>query len=145
RSCCTSTAAASAWRVCTRARSPRRASPRWSSSRAPTSSRCAAASRRPRAVRLSRALEVTLALALREARRRRHEYLSIEHVFYALLHDAGVAEVLTACGVDVSLLEREMCGYLERQIEQLAPGVDQPPRQTRGGERSLRRPPRHEQ
>jgi len=75
-------------------------------------------------VRLSRALEATLALALREARRRRHEYLSIEHVFYALLHDPGVAEVLTACGVDVSLLEREMSAYLERQIEQLSRLID---------------------
>ncbi|TMA35184.1 MAG: hypothetical protein E6J83_17705 [Deltaproteobacteria bacterium] len=131
--------------MCTRARSPRRASRRWSSSHAPTSSRCAAASRRPRAVRLSRALEATLALALREARRRRHEYLSIEHVFYALLHDAGVAEVLSACGVDVPRLEREMAAYLDQQVEQLPPGLDQPPQQTLGFQRILQRAAAHVQ
>src|SRR2546425_5630100 len=96
-------------------------------------------------MRLSRALEATLALALREARRRRHEYLSIEHVFYALLHDPGVAEVLSACGLDVSLLEREMSAYLDRQVEQLPPGVDQPPQQTLGFQRLLQRAAAHVQ
>ena len=96
-------------------------------------------------MRLSRALEATLALALREARRRRHEYLSIEHVFYALLHDAGVAEVLSACGVDVPRLEREMAAYLDRQVEQLPPGLDQPPQQTLGFQRVLQRAAAHVQ
>src|SRR2546430_12422551 len=96
-------------------------------------------------VRRSGALEATLALALREARRRRHEYLSIEHVFYALLHDPGVAEVLSACGLDVSLLEREMATYLDREVEQLPPGVDQPPQQTLGFQRILQRAAAHVQ
>src|SRR5438034_1517593 len=96
-------------------------------------------------MRLSRALEATLALALREARRRRHEYLSIEHVFYALLHDAGVAEVLSACGVDVPRLEREMAAYLDQQVEQLPPGLDQPPQQTLGFQRILQRAAAHVQ
>src|SRR2546430_8252067 len=96
-------------------------------------------------VRRSGALEATLALALREARRRRHEYLSIEHVFYALLHDPGVAEVLSACGLDVSLLEREMSAYLERHVEHLPPGVDQPPQQTLGFQRILQRAAAHVQ
>ena len=40
-------------------------------------------------MRLSRTLVASLALAVREARTRRHEYLCIEHVLYALLQDAS--------------------------------------------------------
>ena len=39
-------------------------------------------------MRISRELEVSLTLAVNEARRRRHEFLCVEHVLYALLHDA---------------------------------------------------------
>ena len=35
-------------------------------------------------MRISRELEISLALAVSEARRRRHEFLCIEHVLYAL-------------------------------------------------------------
>ena len=55
-------------------------------------------------MRLSRALEASLSLAVREARRRRHEFLTLEHVLWALLHDDGVAEVIRACGGDVPQL-----------------------------------------
>ena len=43
---------------------------------------------------ISRELEVTLGLALREAMRRQHEFLTQEHVLYALLHDSDVSEVV---------------------------------------------------
>jgi ATP-dependent Clp protease ATP-binding subunit ClpA len=48
-------------------------------------------------MRISRTLEVSLALALREAQQRRHEFLCIEHVLWALLHDERVCEVIVAC------------------------------------------------
>ena len=45
-------------------------------------------------MRLSRALEASLSLAVAEARRRRHEFLTLEHVLLALLQDDAVAEVV---------------------------------------------------
>jgi len=53
-------------------------------------------------MRLSRTLEASLSLAVREARTRRHEYLCIEHVLYALLHDESVAEVIRAYTIDAA-------------------------------------------
>src|SRR5206468_3686535 len=57
----------------------------------------------------------------------------------------GVAEVLSACGVDVPRLEREMAAYLDQQVEQLPPGLDQPPQQTLGFQRILQRAAAHVQ
>ena len=96
-------------------------------------------------MRLSRGLEATLALALREARQRRHEYLCIEHVLYALLHDDAVAEIVRACGGDVERLKRDLVAYLEGQIERLPEGHDTLPQQTLGFQRILQRAAAHVQ
>jgi ATP-dependent Clp protease ATP-binding subunit ClpA len=96
-------------------------------------------------VRLSRALETTLALAVREARRRRHEFLCLEHVLWALLHDQAVAEVIRACGGNVTQLIQELEAYLDDQVDTLAPGDDRPPQQTLGFQRVLQRAAAHVQ
>ena len=36
---------------------------------------------------ISKELSATLGFAVREAKRRRHEYVSVEHVLFAILHD----------------------------------------------------------
>jgi ATP-dependent Clp protease ATP-binding subunit ClpA len=96
-------------------------------------------------MRLARGLEVSLALAVHEARGRRHEYLCIEHVLYALLHDDAVAEVIRACGGDVERLKRELRAYLDERLEQLPKGTDAPPQQTLGFQRILQRAAAHVQ
>ena len=95
-------------------------------------------------MRLSRALETTLALAVREARRRRHEFLCLEHVLWALLHDHAVADVVRACGGNVTQLLQELETYLDEQ-ETLAPGDERPPQQTLGFQRVLQRAAAHVQ
>jgi ATP-dependent Clp protease ATP-binding subunit ClpA len=95
-------------------------------------------------MRLSRALETSLGLAVREARRRRHEFLTLEHVLWALLQDEGVAEVLRACGGNVPGLVRELESYLEEQ-ETLPPGQERPPQQTIAFQRVLQRAAAHVQ
>ena len=47
---------------------------------------------------ISRELEVSLGVAVREAAHRRHEFLTLEHVLFALAHDADVIEVIRHCG-----------------------------------------------
>ena len=56
-------------------------------------------------MRISRELEMSFSLAVNEARRRRHEFLCIEHLLYALLHDTDVAEIIRHCGGDVAALK----------------------------------------
>ncbi len=96
-------------------------------------------------MRLARSLEAALTLAVREARRRRHEFLTVEHVFAALLEDAAVVDVLRACGGDVSRLKGEVAAWLDAHVDRLPPGVDAPPEQTLAFQRVLQRAAAHVQ
>src|SRR5689334_13127145 len=95
-------------------------------------------------MRLSRPLETSLTLAVREARRRRHEYLCLEHVLWAILRDDDVAEVVRACGGDPAKLMRDLEHYLD-QMEQLPSDLDVPPQQTLAFQRVLQRAAAHVQ
>ena len=60
---------------------------------------------------LSRELSIALSLALEEAKERQHEFLTLEHVLYALLTDPSSAECLEACGADLKKLEAELDAF----------------------------------
>jgi ATP-dependent Clp protease ATP-binding subunit ClpA len=94
---------------------------------------------------ISRELEVTLGLALREAVRRHHEYQTLEHVLYALLHDGDVSEVLRHCGGNVDQLKREVDKFLTDKIDRLADPKNGEPQQTLGFRRVLQRAALHVQ
>jgi ATP-dependent Clp protease ATP-binding subunit ClpA len=95
-------------------------------------------------MRLSRALEASLTLAVREAKRRRHEFLCLEHVLWAIVRDEDVAEVIRACGGDPTKLAHDLDHYLT-QMETLPEGVDVPPQQTLAFQRVLQRAAAHVQ
>ncbi len=94
---------------------------------------------------ISRELEVTLGLALREAMRRQHEYLTLEHVLFALLHDRDVAEVVRHCGGDVDRLKQEVDRFLTDKLERHADDQRSEPQQTIGFRRVLQRAALHVQ
>jgi ATP-dependent Clp protease ATP-binding subunit ClpA len=62
---------------------------------------------------LSRDLEVTLNLAFKDARAKRHELMSVEHLLLALLDNAVAANVLRACGADIDALRKELEEFLD--------------------------------
>lgn len=47
-------------------------------------------------MRISEDLRIALARATAEAQNRQHEYLTLEHLLLALLHDPSTAEALEA-------------------------------------------------
>jgi len=96
-------------------------------------------------VRISRELEISLNLAMNEARRRRHEFLCVEHVLYALLCDPDVAEVVRHCGGDVPTLKRALEVFFEEEIEKLPEHVNASPQQTLGFQRVIQRAAAHVQ
>ena len=62
---------------------------------------------------LSKDLEITLNLAFKDAREKRHEYMTVEHLLLALLDNSSAVEVLRACGVDLSILRRELNAFVD--------------------------------
>ena len=65
---------------------------------------------------ISRELEAALSLAVREATQRRHEFLTLEHVLFALLHDEDVIEVIRQCGGDPAVLKRDLVRFFDERF-----------------------------
>ncbi|HEY7725292.1 MAG TPA: ATP-dependent Clp protease ATP-binding subunit ClpA [Anaeromyxobacteraceae bacterium] len=95
-------------------------------------------------VTVSKELRATLENAEAEARRRRHEYVTLEHLLHAMTRDRVAAEVLLACGADLKQLERDLEEYLDRTLES-QPGRAQEPERTAAFLRVLQRAAWHVQ
>lgn len=97
-------------------------------------------------MRISRELEVTLTLAVNEAKKRRHEFLCLEHVLYALTFDEDVAKILRHCGGDIKILQRDLEKFFDEHLETLPEEVgENEPQQTLGFQRALQRAAAHVQ
>jgi len=85
----------------------------------------------------STSLELVLTVAYREAVSRRHAYLTVEHLLFALAHDPDGERILAACGADLGKLRRDLDHYLDESVEQLRRGHDHDPQQTAAFRRVL--------
>ena len=85
----------------------------------------------------SAALEIVLTIAYREAVSRRHAYLTLEHLLYALAHDSEGERILQGCGADLPRLRKELNEYLDESVEQLKRGQEREPEQTAAFQRVL--------
>jgi ATP-dependent Clp protease ATP-binding subunit ClpA len=65
---------------------------------------------------LSRELEIALQVAINEASRRGHEYATLEHLLFALLHDEETRDVLGHAGADLAQLKRDLDRYLRDEL-----------------------------
>ncbi|MBI5035239.1 MAG: ATP-dependent Clp protease ATP-binding subunit ClpA [Chloroflexi bacterium] len=75
--------------------------------------------------------------ALKDARQRRHEYITLEHLLLAMIREEQTRTILQACGVDLKKLKRDLETYLEKNLEQLPRGKQVEPEQTIGVSRVL--------
>ena len=74
---------------------------------------------------------------MREAVARRHAYLTLEHLLYALVHDPDGERILAACGADLPELRRLLGAYLDESIESQRRGAEKDPEQTMAFRRVL--------
>jgi ATP-dependent Clp protease ATP-binding subunit ClpA len=92
---------------------------------------------------ISKALEQILSNALKEARRRRHEYLCAEHVLFAVLHDPEGRDILANCGANLSNLRDSVDRFLTNEVEQVPETHDLIVQQTVAFERLMQRAQAH--
>ena len=62
---------------------------------------------------LSKDLESTLNEAFREAKRKRHEFMTVEHLLLSLLDNSVAIEVLRKVGCDIDRLRAELVEYID--------------------------------
>ncbi|MCG8672461.1 MAG: ATP-dependent Clp protease ATP-binding subunit ClpA [Pseudomonadales bacterium] len=72
---------------------------------------------------LSKDLEVTLNLAFRDARAKRHEYMTVEHLLLALLDNESASMVLKACGTNLDELRQDLLNFVD-ETTPLIPSSD---------------------
>ncbi|TAJ96964.1 ATP-dependent Clp protease ATP-binding subunit ClpA [bacterium] len=94
---------------------------------------------------ISKELQATLNVALSEAQRRRHEYVCIEHLLFALLQDKDAGSAIVHCGGDIARLKKALEEFFETHLESLPAGLEREPQQTLGFHRVLQRAVLHAQ
>lgn len=88
---------------------------------------------------LTAELQKTITRAAEDALARRHEYLTLEHLIYALTEEKTGAEVLFNCGCDLKLLRQELEQFLSDAFESVPEDMEYTLSQTAAYERVLRR------
>ncbi|MFQ5904389.1 MAG: Clp protease N-terminal domain-containing protein, partial [Candidatus Binatia bacterium] len=94
---------------------------------------------------ITKELEIVLKLAFQEAQRRRHEFVCIEHLLFALLHDREASHTILNCGGDLTRLKKDLEEFFETHLETLAEGSNKKPQETLGFHRVLQRAILHAQ
>ena len=95
---------------------------------------------------LSPVLQATLQRAVADVRRRRHEYLTLEHLLLSMLEDPALVEIVQKCGGKVPELRSDLETFLEDNVEVLpVEVVDEGPEQTMAFQRVFQRAAMHVQ
>jgi ATP-dependent Clp protease ATP-binding subunit ClpA len=79
---------------------------------------------------ITRELQATLSAAVEEAIERRHEYVTLEHLLFALLSDSTASNVIRHCGGDTDVLRANLENFFRDRVEQLAVDTTHIPEQT---------------
>ena len=61
---------------------------------------------------IAQELEVSLHMAFVEARQKRHEFITVEHLLLTLIDNPSAAEVLRACAADIDTLRKELNDFI---------------------------------
>ena len=68
---------------------------------------------------IAQELEVTLHMAFMDARQRKHEFVTVEHLLLALLDNPSASEILKACDIDVTDLRKVLLEFVEEHTPQI--------------------------
>lgn len=94
---------------------------------------------------IAQELEVSLHMAFMEARQKRHELITVEHLLLAMLDNPTAAAVLHACGAKLETLRAELTDYIEEHTPTVDGAEDVDTQPTLGFQRVIQRAMLHVQ
>ena len=94
---------------------------------------------------LSSEVEFCLSEAFQNARERRHEFMTVEHLLLALLDIPKVHEILKSCDADISQLRRQLIEFIDEATPLMPHGDEGDVQPTLGFQRVLQRAVYHVQ
>ncbi len=84
-------------------------------------------------------VEIALQVSESDAKARRHEYITLEHLLYALLLDEETQNVITKCGGDPAFIKEELDKFLNEQRKPVPEGSTIKPQFTYASHRVVER------
>ncbi|AGX86310.1 ATP-dependent Clp protease ATP-binding subunit ClpA [Candidatus Symbiobacter mobilis] len=94
---------------------------------------------------IAQELEVSLHMAFVEARRQRHQYITVEHLLLALLDNPSASEVLRACSANIDDLRLSLATFIHDNTPQIPTSEDADTQPTLGFQRVIQRAIMHVQ
>jgi|NOAtaT_6_FD_contig_111_263665_length_2827_multi_3_in_0_out_0_2 ATP-dependent Clp protease ATP-binding subunit ClpA len=94
---------------------------------------------------IAQELEVSLHMAFVEARQKRHEFITVEHLLLALLDNPTAAEVLRAVGANIDDLRKNLIQFIGEHTPTVAGSEDVDTQPTLGFQRVIQRAIMHVQ
>lgn len=94
---------------------------------------------------IAQELEVSLHMAFMDARQKRHELITVEHLLLAMIDNPTAAEVLRACGATLEVLRTELNQYIEEHTPTVIGQDDVDTQPTLGFQRVIQRAMLHVQ
>jgi ATP-dependent Clp protease ATP-binding subunit ClpA len=88
---------------------------------------------------ISKELSETLGFAVKEAKKRRHEYVGTEHLLFAIMHDSAGIEIIENCGGNIKKLSDSLENFFKMRVESVPDGVKYVLQQTAGFQRVIQR------
>jgi ATP-dependent Clp protease ATP-binding subunit ClpA len=88
---------------------------------------------------IAQELEVTLHMAFMDARQKRHEFISVEHLLMAMLDNPSAAEVLRACGANIDAMRDQLGKFIDEHTPKVAGEGEVDTQPTLGFQRVIQR------
>ncbi len=88
---------------------------------------------------IAQELEVSLHMAFVEARQKRHELITVEHLLLAMLDNASAAQVLRSCNVDIEELRQVISVFIDKHTPMILGDKDVDTQPTVGFQRVIQR------
>ncbi|MDD2667637.1 MULTISPECIES: ATP-dependent Clp protease ATP-binding subunit ClpA [Zoogloea] len=88
---------------------------------------------------IAQELEVSLHMAFVEARQKRHEFITVEHLLLALLDNPSAADVLRACAAKTDELRKELTDFVNEHTPRVEGTEDIDTQPTLGFQRVIQR------
>ncbi|MBU4001443.1 MAG: ATP-dependent Clp protease ATP-binding subunit ClpA [Proteobacteria bacterium] len=92
---------------------------------------------------ISKELSATLGYAVKEAKKRRHEYVCIEHILFAILKDPSGVDIIENCGGSSANLNKSLEEFMKERIESIPEDNEYVLQQTVAFQRVIQRAVNH--
>ncbi|HMK43638.1 MAG TPA: ATP-dependent Clp protease ATP-binding subunit ClpA [Dissulfurispiraceae bacterium] len=94
---------------------------------------------------INKELELAIQATIREAKQQQHEYLTVEHMLYAVIHDEWGIDIITNCDGNVLRMKAELDAFFQKHVGRLTGKDETYPQPTAAFQRMVQRAVMHVQ